>query len=133
VAGFDASIFMYGEDVELGERLGCAGWQLWLVPEARAWHKIASSQSGVSTRWIDSLHEAMARRSGRVRLMLFDFVLGVSLLGRAAASRGRRPESRLHRRRMKASGGRSLRLAWTALRRGTAAAIRPEPPESPEG
>jgi GT2 family glycosyltransferase len=122
VGGFDPTIFMYGEDVELGERLARAGWQMWLVPGAHAWHTIASSQSGVSTRWIDSLHDAMARRSGRFRLTVFDFVLGVSLLTRAAATRGRRPEACLHRRRMKASGDRALRLARTAARHGPSAA-----------
>ena len=118
VGGFDPTIFMYGEDVELGDRLTRAGWQMWLLPEAHAWHTIASSQGGVSTRWIDSLDEAMARRSNRLRLFLFDFILGVSLLARAAATRGRRPEARLHRRRMKASAGRALRLAVTTARHG---------------
>jgi GT2 family glycosyltransferase len=118
VGGFDPTIFMYGEDVELGERLTRAGWQMWLLPAAHAWHTIASSQGGVSTRWIDSLDEAMARRSNRLRLFLFDFILGVSLLARAAATRGRRPEARLHRRRMKASAGRALQLAVAAARHG---------------
>ncbi len=129
VGGFDPTIFMYGEDVELGERLARAGWQMWLVPGAHAWHTIASSQSGVSTRWIDSLHGAMARRSGRFRLTVFDFVLGVSLLTRAAATRGRRPEACLHRRRMKASGGRALRLALTAAHHGPSAAPDRAAPE----
>jgi GT2 family glycosyltransferase len=129
VGGFDSSIFMYGEDVELGERLARAGWQMWLVPAAHAWHKIASSQSGVSTRWIDSLHWDMARRSGRARLIFFDLVLGVSLLARAAATTGRRPEARLHRRRMKASGGRAVRLALTAARHGPSTASDTAAPE----
>ena len=125
VGGFDPAIFMYGEDVELSERLARSGWQMWLLPAAHAWHKIASSQSGVSTRWVDSLHQGMARRSGRIRLIIFDVVLGGSLLARAAASQGRRPETRLHRRRMRASGSRALRLALTTARRGPRAQAGP--------
>jgi N-acetylglucosaminyl-diphospho-decaprenol L-rhamnosyltransferase len=111
VGSFDTSIFMYGEDVELGERLLKAGWQIWLVPEARAWHRIASSSSGVSTRWIDRLHEDVARRSRKPALRVFDVMLGLSLLARAAVTTGSRPPERLHRRRMKAAGRRALALA----------------------
>ena len=128
VGGFDTSIFMYGEDVELGERLARAGWQSWLVPEAHAWHSIASSQSGISTRWVDSVLGQAARGSGRLRVVLLDLVLGASLLARAVATRGRRPEARLHRRRMKASGKRALQLALLTARHGVPARPSPPPP-----
>jgi N-acetylglucosaminyl-diphospho-decaprenol L-rhamnosyltransferase len=118
VAGFDSRIFLYGEDVDLGDRLGRAGWQAWLVPTARAWHTIASSQAGVSTGWVDGLHGTIARRSGRLRLVMFDLVLAVSLLARAAAARDGSPAGRLHRRRMRASGERAASLAIAAARHG---------------
>ena len=62
VGGFDESIFLYGEDVDLGARLGRAGWEAWLVPDARARHGIAASQGGVSTGWVDQLDAAMRSR-----------------------------------------------------------------------
>jgi N-acetylglucosaminyl-diphospho-decaprenol L-rhamnosyltransferase len=38
IGGFDASYFMYFEDVDLGERLGRAGWQNVYVPSAAVVH-----------------------------------------------------------------------------------------------
>jgi N-acetylglucosaminyl-diphospho-decaprenol L-rhamnosyltransferase len=38
VGGFDPSYFMYFEDVDLGDRLGAAGWQNVYVPEAEVLH-----------------------------------------------------------------------------------------------
>jgi GT2 family glycosyltransferase len=120
VGGFDPAIFLYGEDVEIGERLGNQGWQIWLLPEALAWHRIASSQGGVSTRWVDSLHIDMARHAGRLGLVSFDVLLAVGLLARALAARGRGEEAKRHRRRMAAGSARALRLSRLALLGGRA-------------
>src|SRR4029079_11601459 len=38
VDGFDARYFMYFEDVDLGERLGAAGWRNVYVPSAEVVH-----------------------------------------------------------------------------------------------
>jgi hypothetical protein len=38
LAGFDASYFLYGEDLDLCHRAAAAGWRTVQVPEARAVH-----------------------------------------------------------------------------------------------
>lgn len=38
ISGFDERYFMYMEDVDLGDRLGCAGWQNVYVPSAEVLH-----------------------------------------------------------------------------------------------
>ncbi len=43
---FDPQFFAYGEDVDLCQRLVRAGYQLGYVPQARIWHKLASSSGG---------------------------------------------------------------------------------------
>ena len=64
--GFDPSIFLYGEDMELGYRLAEAGWRLAVVPRAGATHAIGGSQGPGSTRWIDGIEGYLVRR-GRSR------------------------------------------------------------------
>jgi hypothetical protein len=120
VGGFDESMFLYGEDIELCERLGGRG-TLWLVSEARASHLIAGSQGRVSTRWVDALDRLYARRVGRLRLAAFDLVMAIGLSCRAlgALAETRDPENTLHRRRMAASARRSLALALVAVGRGS--------------
>jgi GT2 family glycosyltransferase len=135
VGGFDPSIFLYGEDIELCERLRGRGWSLWLVPAARAWHQIGASQAGISTRWVDGLHRLYGRRAGRVRLALFDGILALGLGLRAVAARLRPPDRTgtgagdpVHARRMAAGARRATRLALVAL--AGRAASDPQAPAS---
>ncbi|RYV51394.1 glycosyltransferase family 2 protein [Pengzhenrongella frigida] len=60
VGGFDATYFMFFEDVDLGERLGAAGWQNLYVPAAEAVHVGGTSWRDKPARMI-SAHHASAR------------------------------------------------------------------------
>lgn len=65
VGGFAEDIFMYGEDVELGERIRAAGWRIAYLPSVRVLHLQGATQKAdgdvyVSTRWIDGLFAAKA-------------------------------------------------------------------------
>lgn len=61
VGGFDAAYFMFFEDVDLGERLGAAGWQNLYVPTAKATHVGGTSWREKPARMI-SAHHASAER-----------------------------------------------------------------------
>lgn len=61
VKGFDPRFFMYGEDVDLGLRLGRAGYTLALLPKIAVVHLQGATQRvdpddvHVSTGWIDAI------------------------------------------------------------------------------
>ena len=123
VDGFDASIFMYGEDLDLGRRLAAAGWALALEPAATAVHAIGGSQKPTSTRWIDGVAEELERR-GRSRpaiagsLLIIGLGLGIRWIA-ATVARGEAP----HRQRMRAGAFHATteavrRLAGPRSRRG---------------
>jgi GT2 family glycosyltransferase len=118
VKGFDASMFMYGEDVDLGMRMDAAGWSLWVLPTARARHLVAASQGGVSTRWVDAIHGLYARRAGALRMVMFDAILAVGLGLRALAPTvGASDAGELHRRRVRAAASRAARLLQGSIAR----------------
>jgi len=116
IDGFDARFFLYAEDVDLGERLRAQGWQLWLEPRARAHHLIAGSQGGVSTGWVDALHDLYASRSNRVQTFLMDTTLFVGLAIRSLVATKASESRPLHRRRMMAASRRAGALLLRSLR-----------------
>ncbi|WP_298460406.1 glycosyltransferase family 2 protein [uncultured Cellulomonas sp.] len=61
VGGFDPAYFMFFEDVDLGERLGRAGWRSVYVPSARVTHVGGTSWRDRPARMI-SAHHTSARR-----------------------------------------------------------------------
>ncbi len=69
VGGFDPRFFMYGEDVDLGIRLGKAGFGLMLLPGVAVVHLQGATQRAdpdaihVSTGWIDAIY-ALHQDSG---------------------------------------------------------------------
>ena len=60
VGGFDSSYFMFFEDLDLGERLGQAGWDNVYVPTARVTHVGGTSWRERPARMISAHHESAA-------------------------------------------------------------------------
>lgn len=116
VGGFDESYFLYAEDVDLGRRLGGAGWETWLLPNATVAHSVAASSGGVSDRWIVALHDDYARHANRVSVALFDLIAAAGLALRALSA----GSDRLHRERMSAAARSALGLAAHTLLHGRA-------------
>jgi N-acetylglucosaminyl-diphospho-decaprenol L-rhamnosyltransferase len=64
VDGFDPRYFMYFEDVDLGERLGRAGWRNRYVPEAEVVHTgghATTANADVSARMLTAHHDSAYR------------------------------------------------------------------------
>ncbi|SER83387.1 glycosyltransferase family 2 protein [Actinokineospora terrae] len=61
VDGFDTRYFMYFEDVDLGERLGQAGWQNVYVPSASVMHIQGVSTAKVSEKMLVAHHDSAYR------------------------------------------------------------------------
>lgn len=61
VDGFDTRYFMYFEDVDLGDRLGKAGWQNVYVPSAEVVHIQGHSTAQASERMLAVHHESAYR------------------------------------------------------------------------
>jgi N-acetylglucosaminyl-diphospho-decaprenol L-rhamnosyltransferase len=111
VGGFDPAFFMYADDVDLGRRLGEAGWESWLIPAARAEHSIAAASGGVTDRWFRALHDLHAPRANRLSVIAFDLIAAGGLGIRALVVR-----DTLHRRRMSVAARAALGLAIRSLR-----------------
>ncbi|MCU1476233.1 MAG: glycosyltransferase family 2 protein [Subtercola sp.] len=58
IGGFDDRFFMYFEDVDLGERLGQAGWRLLYVPTASVHHAGGTSTQGHSAAMLRAHHQS---------------------------------------------------------------------------
>jgi N-acetylglucosaminyl-diphospho-decaprenol L-rhamnosyltransferase len=61
VDGFDARYFMYFEDVDLGDRIGRAGWLNIYVPEAEVVHIGGHSTASASERMLAAHHSSAYR------------------------------------------------------------------------
>lgn len=61
IGGFDDGYFMYFEDVDLGHRLGRAGFRSVYEPAARALHTGAHSTGAESARMVQAHHESAKR------------------------------------------------------------------------
>ena len=93
VGGFDESYFMFFEDVDLGERLGRAGWTNLCVPAARVTHIGGTSWRSRPESMIRAHHASayryLARRYGRWYQAPVRWVIRAGLAAR------RTPEIRL--------------------------------------
>ncbi|SDZ41254.1 glycosyltransferase [Herbiconiux ginsengi] len=65
LGGFDTGYFMYFEDVDLGYRLGLAGWRNVYEPAAVVLHTGAHSTSGESAAMLDAHHRSARRFLGK--------------------------------------------------------------------
>jgi N-acetylglucosaminyl-diphospho-decaprenol L-rhamnosyltransferase len=61
VAGFDPRYFMYFEDVDLGDRLGRAGWRNIYIPSAEVTHIQGHSTAKSSARMLRAHHDSAYR------------------------------------------------------------------------
>jgi len=91
VGGFDESYFMYFEDVDLGDRLGRAGWLSVHVPAAIVVHSGGHATARSAGRMRDEHHRSAyrylsGRYPGRVHAPL-RWALAAGLAARAAVSR----------------------------------------------
>jgi len=107
--GFDPSQWMYAEDVDLGWRLGRAGWRTVYEPHARVRHASGASARQAFgeepyERWMAATYDWIERRRGRRRRIA---TAAVNLAG--ALVRRDRAWARVHRRAL--SGGRGGRRA----------------------
>ena len=89
---FDASIFMYGEDLDLGLRAGEAGVPTWFWPAARVVHRGAhASARAFGGEPFDRLargrHDVVARRLGPARARRDDRAQALTFLTRILARR----------------------------------------------
>ncbi len=86
---FDESLFLYGEDMELGLRAAGAGVPTWFWPEARVVHHRAHSSAAAFgeepfERLARARHEVVARRLGRRRATLDDALQALTFASRVA-------------------------------------------------
>lgn len=87
---FDESIFLYGEDMELGLRAARAGVQTWFWPGAQVVHHRAHTSAVTFggepfARQAWARHDVIARRLGRRRALLDDVLQGLTFAVRVAA------------------------------------------------
>jgi GT2 family glycosyltransferase len=101
--GFDPAQWLYAEDVDLGWRLGKAGWRTLYEPAARVHHAHgAAARQAFGERpyelWMAATYDWIERRHGRVRRRAS---AAINLAG--ALARRDRAWARVHRRAL--SGG----------------------------
>jgi N-acetylglucosaminyl-diphospho-decaprenol L-rhamnosyltransferase len=93
IGGFDERYFMYFEDVDLGYRLGLAGWRNVYDPRAVVTHSGAHSTTGESARMLDEHHRSarrfLATRYPGVLRAPLRGVLALGLIVRSALERRR--------------------------------------------
>jgi N-acetylglucosaminyl-diphospho-decaprenol L-rhamnosyltransferase len=61
IAGFDTGYFMFVEDVDLGMRLGQAGWSCVYAPRARATHTVGHVTKDHKGQMAKAHHTSMKR------------------------------------------------------------------------
>lgn len=117
IAGFDESIFMYMEDVDLCRRLRESGWEIGYVPEAVVYHQLGGTQGADQpARWMRSFYAYLRRRHGALYTACCSQLAGLGLGLRAAAYAPSRPKLA---RRLGRAAGEAILLPIEALHRAT--------------
>ena len=98
VGGFDPAQWMYAEDLDLGWRLGRAGWQVVYQPDARVRHASGAAARQAFgerpyERWMAATYDWIERRYGRRRRLV---AASLNLAG--ALARRDRAWAAVHRR-----------------------------------
>lgn len=81
IDGLRSPLFLYGEDIDWGCRLGDAGWGVTYLPDIAVVHLQGGSGGTRSTRWLDGLSAVYAMRNGGRRLSANAFFAGPMLFG----------------------------------------------------
>jgi N-acetylglucosaminyl-diphospho-decaprenol L-rhamnosyltransferase len=117
VGGFDATQWMYAEDLDLGWRLRRAGWRTWFEPSATVRHADAASTSQAwgakrTEQWMWSTYAWTLRRRGLavVRITAILNLLGAAGRATVLSARARRDPARFAYRR-------AQMLEWVRLHR----------------
>ena len=88
-AGFDPYYFFYCEDRDLARRLRALGWEVWIEPAARAFHRgghsVTKVTSGAEALRLRALHRYYARDHRGLGLVLFRLLRLIGSAVRAAA------------------------------------------------
>jgi len=79
VGPLDASLFMYGEDVEWCQRMRRHGFDVWYMPMVEVFHRQGASGAGASPRWLASACELLRRDRGRAEYLVFRAVAALGL------------------------------------------------------
>jgi GT2 family glycosyltransferase len=106
---FDETIFMYGEDMELGLRAGAQGVQTWFWPASRVLHAGAHATEaafggepfGLLAR---ARHDAVSKQFGPRRARLDDVLQAVTFASRIVLKRGVGAPATRERRQLAAVG-----------------------------
>lgn len=90
ISGFDPSYFMYFEDLDLGERLGTAGWLNVYVPDSVVTHQggqaTERNRSAMVTEHHRSAYRYLSRHYSGLRWLPVRIALKIGLAGRNALS-----------------------------------------------
>jgi len=122
VGGLDGGIFLYGEDVEWGERCRDRGYRLVYLPRYTVRHlqggtQRAESEAFISTRALDALADQMARGGSPLRFRLFRWVVLAGFLIRAGlywivGTAAHRPGALAKAAAMRRYASHARHLAW---------------------
>ncbi|MGH9785166.1 MAG: glycosyltransferase family 2 protein [Terriglobia bacterium] len=102
---FDERFFLYGEDMDLCDRLTRSGWKVLYTPRTAIIHlggrSVAAQTPEIQLSRIPNLRKVFAARHGRTALVVFDLVVSLGFLLRslafALAARARRGRGYEHR------------------------------------